>query len=449
MQYPINLGYLASSLIRAGHEVRMLDFNVIPVAELGNTMAEYNPELVGLTAMTSAIGNAGKIIRQIKAISGAQVVIGGVHASALPVETMESIPELDFLVFGEGEVTLVELAEIVERKSSAEGVAGVVYQDGGRIVKNMPRPLIEDLNTLPFPARHLLPMQLYVSHHVSRGFSRSSLRIMELMTSRGCPNKCIFCAGHHNYGNRLRFRDYENIAAEIEECRAKYGITHISIEDDTFTINRNLVVKLCRFLHERRISWNCNTRVNTVDYELLKLMAWSGCKKVVFGVESGSPEMLIKCKKAITVDDAITAVRDAKRAGIRYVECDFLLGCHPDETLEDINQTIALIHKLRPDFLAVAVMAPYPGTEINRIMREKGLLGENPDWSQFSHYGDLNRYERLVNLTSRQLVDLQRKILKDYYSSPRYILSQALQTRTLSEVKFFAKMAWLFLKEFA
>jgi len=448
-QYPINLGYIASVLRQEGHEVRMVDFNTTDRAKLPYFILKHKPALVGLTAMTSSIYNAGSIISEVKEINSKIItVLGGVHASALPLQTMEEIGDLDYLVFGEGERTVVELVRHLINKKDLRAVKGIVFRKNGKIIQNKPRELIENLDEIPFPARDLIPLKLYARQHVTRGFSRKEIKVIEIITTRGCPNKCIFCAGHINYGYRVRFRSYDNIVKEIKECIEKYGATHFSIEDDTFSLNRDLVRKLCDFFKKNNLTWNCNTRVNTVDDDLLRTMAKSGCKKIAFGVESGNPVILKKIKKGITVSQVIKAVRAVKKAGIRYVECDFIIGSHIDETVDDVSDSIKLIYKLMPDFLAISIMCPYPGTEIYKMMVDRQYLDKNPDWSKFSHFGDLKRYRRITHLTPEQMFELQRKILKEYYISPKYIISQLIQIRTLNEIKYFFRMAISFLKEF-
>jgi len=207
------------------------------------------------------------------------------------------------------------------------------------------------------------------------------------------------------------------------------------------------VKKLCNFFKNKKLTWNCNARVNTVNYEILKLMKESGCKKISFGVESGSEKILKLIKKGITIPQVKKAVSDAKKAGIRYVECTFMIGSHPDETMEDIEKTIKLMHELMPDFLAFSVMCPFPGTEVYNMMKKRKLLMNNPDWSQFSLFGNLKRYEKLTNMTSDEMINLQIKVLKDYYKTPKYVLSQLLKIRTLDEIKYFTKMGILYVKE--
>lgn len=448
LQYPLNLGYIAAVLREKGHEVRMVDFNVIDSKKLPLLISGYKPELVGVTAMTPSIHNAKGIISEIKSLDkGIITVLGGVFASALPKTTMEEIEDLDYLIFGEGEITIVELIEHILKKKDLSSVDGLVFRKGKRIVKNKPLELIKNLDTIPFPVRDLVPIGLYAMHHVSRGFSRKEMKIIELMTSRGCPNQCIFCASGVIYGHKVRFRSYENITDEILECIKRDSINHVSILDDTFTINKNLVKRLCGFFNDQNLTWDCFARVDTVNYDLLNLMAKSGCKKVSFGVESGSPEILKKIKKGITPIQVIKAVKDAKKAGIRYIECTFMIGSHIDETVDDVEATSKLIYKLMPDILGVCIMCPYPGTEIYQMMINHNYLDKNPNWSQFSFYGHLNRYKRITHLTSEQMSKLQYDIIKNYYSSPKYVFSQLIQIRTFKEIKYITRMAKVFLRE--
>ena len=449
LQFPLNLGYLASTLRRAGHAVHMLDLNVQDISTLEQTLHELKPSVVGITAMSSSLCNAYRIAAAAKASApGTFVVLGGCHASALPEETIGDCEALDAIVYGEGERTIVELCDALAKGASLEAIHGLVVRRDGKPVRTPPRELIDDLDSIPFPARDLVPMELYARQHVSRGFSRREMRIAELITTRGCPNDCTFCATHINYGHRVRFRSLDNVTAEIQECMKKYGVTHISVEDDTFTLKRELVEGLCAFFAANSLTWNCNARVNTVDYELLKQMRSSGCQKIAFGVESGSPELLKKIKKRITLDQVRQAVRDAKRAGIRYVECDFMIGAHVDETLEDVEMTRTFINELKPDFMALAVMNPYPGTENFRTMIERGLLPAKVDWSQFTHFGNLKRYDRITHMTNEEMCRMQHEMMKSYYGSPSYLVSQIRQVRSLREIRYFMRLGIQYLQAF-
>ncbi len=450
-QIPINLGYIAASLEQEGANVKIVDFcvNDFIESEFIALLREFNPAFVGFTGMTSSMNFVRDIAKLVKQYdSGLLTVLGGVHISAIPKRTMEEIPHVDVGVMSEGEETIKEIYRLKAAGKPLEGIKGTIIRTGEKLEINPMRELIKNVDTIPFPARHLFDVKKYNKSHVSRGFSRKYLNIMELITTRGCPNQCIFCAGHINYGYMLRARSYENVKAEIEELIKNYGTNHISIQDDTFTLNKELVKRLCAYLKEKKLSWDCNARVNTVDFELLKLMKASGCKKISFGVESGSPRILKLIKKGITLEQVRAAFAASKKAGIRYTEGTFILGSHPSETEEEVRQTVDLIFELMPDFASLTIICPFPGTEVYRLMDEQKLLDENLDWSKFTFINNTPPFRRLEHLTAEQLVETQKKFLKTYYSSPRYILSQIIKMRSIGEVRYFINLGKHLVKEF-
>lgn len=446
-QFPINLGFIAAVLRNDGHEIRLLDLNVCDI-DLKKYLADFSPQAVGITAMTPAVMSAGEAAKTVKASDPEIItILGGVHASALPYETMAEFPAIDILVFGEGEETAVELARAIENKKELSGILGIIFRQNGGLVKTAPRALIKNLDSVPFPARDLIDMSLYKKSHVSRGFSRRYLNIAEIMTSRGCPNRCIFCAGHINYGTSLRFRSFESIAAEIKEVMERYGVNHIDIEDDTFTLNRALVEKLCGFFKENKLTWNCNSRVNTVTRELIKKMADCGCQKISFGVESGSPRILGLIKKGITIPQIQQAFAWAKQSGIKYIEGTFILGCHIEETRDDIEMTKNLIWELMPDFAMLSVMCPFPGTEVYDDMKREGLLPEHPNWADFSFFISREKYKRLKYLTHAELNKIQKDFIKQYFISPKYIWSQIKKIKSWSEAGYFINLGMAYFKK--
>lgn len=450
-QIPINLAYIASSLEEEGANAKLVDFCIdrFVKEKFLLLLDSFKPRMVGFTSMTPSVYAVRDISKIIKDHDKTILtVLGGIHVSALPKRTLEELPCIDIGVVGEGEETIKEIYRLMLSNKPIHGVCGTVCRIGRKIKVNPRRALIKDLDSISFPARHLLKVEKYNKSHVSRGFSRKHLRIMEIITSRGCPNQCIFCAGHINYGRSLRFRSYENIASEVESLIKNYKINHVSIEDDTFTINRKLAIRLCYYFKKKGITWNCNSRVNTVDLELLKLMKKSGCRKVSFGVESGSPAILRLIKKNITLEQVRNAFRWAKKAGIRYIEGTFILGSHIDETLEDIEKTKRMIFELMPDFLMLSIMCPFPGTEIYSMMNEKGLLDEDNDWSRYAFLTGWAPYRRLNHLTAAQLSKIQKDILKEYYSSPRYIFNQVRKIRSMGELSYFLNLGLNFISMF-
>lgn len=449
VQYPINLGIIAAVLIKAGHEVKMFDFNVEKTKDFWLFLKDFNPEIIGFSSVTPTIYHVKELAKRIKEENKKAItILGGIHASALPEQTMQEIPDIDYLIYGEGELTIVELLDKLNKKEDLLGVMGLVVREGKEIIKNPPRPLIEDLDSLPYPNRDLVDIKKYKKSHVVRGFSRRDMNIAEIIINRGCIGNCIFCASHINYGRRIRFRSYENVIGEINELIEKYNIRYLDIEDDTFTIKKDIVLKLCAFLKEKKLLWGCCARVDTVDPELLKVMADSGCKSILYGVEVGSNKAMKEIKKGITIERVKQAVKESKAAGVRYIETDFMIASWINESEQDIKETEQLIHEIKPDFISLCVACAYPGTELFSQMKSCGYLDENPDWSQFTVFGKFNRNKGIANLTSEQMIKAQSRILKGYYLNPKYMLRQIKQIRSFSEVKYFVRMGFSFLKEF-
>lgn len=255
-QLPINLGYIAASLEQEGANVKIIDYCVekFDKERFLNVLIKFNPSIVGFTSFTPSIYSVKDISKRVKEYDEKILtLIGGIHISALPIKTLEELPSIDVGIIGEGEETIKELFKNFISKKKLSNILGTVCRLKDKIKLNSKRPLIQNLDDIPFPSRHLFDIKNYSKTHVSRGFSRKHLRIMEILTSRGCPNQCIFCAGHINYGHTLRFRSYENVISEIDMLIRDYNINHITIEDDTFTINKELVNKLCNYFKEKKI----------------------------------------------------------------------------------------------------------------------------------------------------------------------------------------------------
>ena len=349
-------------------------------------------------------------------------------------------------MIGEGEFTMLELCEHIKNKTPIYGIDGIAYRTKNGIKIEEPRSLISDLDSLPFPKRDLIDQSLYTKAHCKRGISRKFLRVSELIISRGCPYHCIFCASHLTYGSIVRFRTRENILKEIDLCIEKYGTNHFSILDDTFTLKKDLVHQLCRAFKQRGVSWDCDTRVNCVSQDMLQEMANSGCQKVSFGVESGSPRILKLIKKNITIEQVKLAFKWAHKSGIKYVEGTFMIGAHPNETIQDINLTINLIQEIIPDIIMLAIAAPFPGTELYEIMRIKNYFIEKNDWKSYAFFGEKPSW-RTKYFSPEELMSLQSKILRKFYLRPSYILQRIKKMKKLDEFKYWVKMALDFLQK--
>lgn len=293
-QLELGLLYLASFLESNGIDISLLDMSLYndPEKQLIDILQKRNFDFIGLTSYTNTINSANKIAGIVKKFSRSKIVIGGAHASALPEETLETFRNFDYLVFGEGEETFAELV----LKNNISDIKGLAWRDDGRIIKNSIRESIEDLDKLPFPARHLLNFDKYIP-------SISNYRQLPstgILSSRGCPFQCTYCS---RTGTRLpkqvRFRSIENIIKEIEFCIENYKIYDFRFYDDTFVIPKSRLMKLCQELISRKIkiTWSCYSRVDTIDEEMLRMMRKTGCYHIKYGIEFGTQKWLTRTKK--------------------------------------------------------------------------------------------------------------------------------------------------------
>ena len=462
-QPPINLCYIASYIMKYGNEVEIWDYSVEKFSEeaFKDRLKKSSPHIVGISSMTPSIYNAARFARLSKEVSpGILTILGGPHGSVLPKDTLEEFSDFDCLAVGEGEYIMRDLCKTLEdslkndidrlslydRFSNIRGLAYRVKKENSReeIKVNPLMPLIQDLDNIPFPARDLLNFKNYIRTHAIRGISRKFARPVELYTGRGCPNQCTFCAGHVYYGNRVRLRSVENILAEAEECKAKYGANHFSVQDDTFNLIPERVIKIAEGFKALGATWDCNCRVTNVSEKMLKTMADCGCLRISFGVESGSQRILGLIKKNITKEQIIRVFDLAHKARFKYVEGTFIVGNHPSETMPEIKETIDIIKRTNPDFITVSIITPYPGTDMYNMMKEKGYI-ERDDWSRFVLFGKTPSWHT-DNFTAKDLVILQRKILSSFYLRPKYIYSRLTKIKNLSELKYWLETGSGFLK---
>ena len=444
---PLNLAYIASYLIGKKNNVRIVDYQIEPFAEekLLTVIKEFNPEVVGFSCTSPTVKNGSKICSIIKNYDkNITSVVGGPHVSGLPVRTMEEFPAFDFGVFGEGEITFYELCSRLHDKTDPRHVKGIVYRENGNIVQTAERELIDDIDILPFPARHLIDYDSVQAGQSVRGFS-NKLYATEIFTSRGCPYACSFCAIQTTFGRSVRFRNLDCVEEEIREFQKRYNFNHLIIADDTFSLDPKRAEKLCEIIGRSGFrSWNCDTRVNTVNKELLKAMKDSGCIKVAYGVESGSPRIIDCIGKKITNEQVTNAVRWAKEAGIKHIEGNFMIGADPSETAEELDMTRKLIMNLPWTIVSVTVIAPYPGTPVYKKMKDNNQIFSE-EWENFVTFGKIPTW-RTDNFSAEDLVRLQKKIAADFYLNSRYIWRQLKTIKSLAEFKYYLTSGISYLK---
>jgi len=437
-QQPINLAYLAAAVVKVGFTAEIWDYSIEQFAENSfvSRIKWSEPFAIGIHCKTFNIsqGNylAGIVKKHFQEIT---TMVGGPHSSALPVETLKEFMSFDIVVVGEGESTIADLCDSISTGGGLENVKGIAFLCGKESVLTEKRELVKDLDEIDYPARYLLKKNLCSRQHPTRGISPSNHNVTEIFTSRGCPGKCIFCAVNIAYGKCVRLRTVDNVQGEVSECISRYGYDHIVIQDDTFTLNKARVSGILDGFRRLGLrSWSCDSRVDTVDKEMLKEMASSGCKKISFGVESGSDRMLKLIKKNITVEQVMLVVEWAKNANIGIVECTFIIGSHPDETYEDLRDTWRLIKKISPDMIAVSVIVPYPGTEVFKLMEERGYIN-NKNWDDFQMIGTKPGWHT-ANFSSNELIRLQRKFINQYYFSPGNLIKKIASIKSAEEARY-------------
>jgi radical SAM superfamily enzyme YgiQ (UPF0313 family) len=439
---PLGLMYLAAYLEKySNHQVNILDCQVLRynLEKLKEEITKIKPDVVGITAMTFTLLDVIKAVKAIKEIDpNIKVILGGPHVHIYPEETL-NINGVDYVVIGEGEIPLKNLLDNINNPDYLKQIQGVVFKNQEQIINNGCVAPIQDLNSLPFPARHLTPYKKYSSSLGKR------FPVTTMFTSRGCPFKCLFCDRPH-LGKSFRARSAMNVVDEMEECQ-KLGIKEIFIYDDTFGVDRQRVLDICSEVKKRNldITWDIRTRVNTVDEEVLQALKNAGCQRIHYGVEAGTPKILAVLRKGITLELALKAFNLTREIGIQTLGY-FMIGS-PTETKEDILQTIKFVKKLKPDFAHFTITTPYPATDLYRLGLQNGVLPYDY-WQTFAK-NPTEDFKPMIweeNLSRDELVALLKKAYRSFYFRPSYIIQRLIKLTSWQEFKSKAKAALSLLK---
>ena len=384
---PLGVSYVAAAFEAAGCRVKIIDYIVSRYTpeKLRAELDAFGPDIVGGTSVTMNFPVAADIMQTAKRHRpSALTVMGGPHVSFDADRTLETYPEIDLLVLGEGERTIMELVPLLEDRSRWRGIKGLAFRQDGEVVMTGPRELIDDLDSIPLPARHLLPL----SRYRALGFPVS------VITSRGCPNACIFCQGRRMVGRKVRYRKVECVMDEIEQILS-YGISRINVADDLFTSNRARVREVCGQIRRRGLDfrWSAFARVNTVDREILEMMRDAGCDGISFGIESGNPEMLRRVRKGITLEQAQKAVDLCREVGI-FAHASFMVGL-PGESPESLADTRAFAQNLGIAY-GYHFLAPFPGTDVREKIGEYDLEILTDDWARYDANSAIVRTSKLT-----------------------------------------------------
>ncbi|MDI6703308.1 MAG: radical SAM protein [bacterium] len=421
--FPTGLGIIAQVLIDQGHNVRVLDINGNRWRreEVERRIKNASYDIAGIGGLITVYNYTKWLIPILKKRNPkAPVIIGGSVGSSIP-ELILKKTEADIVVIGEGEETIKELITTLEAGGDLKDVNGIWFRDDGRISKTAPREPIKDLDRIPFPCFDLFPMEVYLKNPVV-GIGRD----IDLITSRGCPHRCIYC--YQIFGRTYRYHSVEYMIELIKLLKKRYRIDFVSFQEDCFVVNKERVYRFCEELLRQRlkIKWSCTGRVNLVTEDMLKKMKQAGCVSVSYGIESGSQEILDRMKKGVKVEQAYRAIRLTRKIGLR-APTSFMLGT-PGETKETIQETIDFCKSLNLPLQSIMFTTPYPGTPLYEEIKENGLIKDEEGF--IMGLGDALRFTiNLTNFSDQELIHFQRSMVEEVmesYNKPNF-LKEAFQ----------------------
>ena len=419
VKYPLSLGYLSGAVLKwTDWEVQTYnaDFNPRKAAtmsygyligegfarylrtlndadadiwgEIRQAIADFNPDVVGITAKTQNFTSATMVARIAKSLNPDTLVItGGPHAT-LSTENALTCTDIDIAVRGEGEMTLVELLKARGGGASLDDIAGIAYRQDGRLAFTPPRVNMPDLDELPFPAE--------AAPQVLRDYEQYPVEAFQyIFATRGCPYSCTFCESKAIWTQKTRWRSPENVVREIKALRER-GLNYVYFDDDTFGIQNRYIKELCNLMEAELpgLRWGCEMTVAISKEESLEYMRRAGCILVMMGVESGNNEMLRKVKKAQTIEKAYSAVQLYRDKGIE-IQTFFMIG-FPEETEETLQDTLTAIKNIAADYIILSVFTPYPGSQLFQVCKELGVVDDDFDVTYYNHQSPQNCFTAYI-----------------------------------------------------
>jgi len=421
---PLGLAYIAGYLESLNIPVRILDSQAegMSIDDVVTAISSANEKLIGITMLTPAFGVVKALCRQIRMYCPDRtIVLGGTHCTVLPERTLKEIPEADIVCIGEGEITFSEIAQLKDI-SLLSGVKGICFRSDNTLIKTDERQPVQYLDQIPPPARHMLPMGKY---HLTASRVSGSGYCPTILVARGCPFSCTFCS--RTFGRTFRTHSISRILSEIQSLIDTYQISQLNIEADTLTVNKKFIKTLCIGLIEsgisRRIRWTCESRVDTVDEELLELMHNAGCWQISYGVETGSQRLLDSINKSVSLKQIEQIFQITKRVGIS-IRGFFMLGL-PGETPEESQATINFAKRLNPLWAQFTVTVPYPGTKMFEYLDQQGKI-RTYNWEKYNTWSGWQGSEEIPFVpdgrTVEELRNLQKRALREFYLRPLVVL---------------------------
>jgi len=423
---PLGLAYVAAALEKAGFQVEILDnFHLKkPIDYVKLEIKRLAPEIVGVTCSSVTYQRCIETAKAVKEVlPSCKVVVGGPHPSYTP-DSMLKHPEIDYVVLGEGERAMVELATNItkcEDNSAITKILGIAYRYEGKTIKN-PLRFIRDLDQIPYPARHLLPMHIY-----DRTLPYLGARPVDTMNViRGCPYNCTYCETKKLWGPTCRAFSPPRVVEEIDHLVQHYGSKGIYFVGDNFTIQKRRTVEICNLIKKYKldIEWVCDTRVDLISRELLREMKDAGCRTIWFGVESGSPPILKKLNKNITLQQVVQAFRLSKEEGIQ-IACSFMLGI-PGETVNDMKATFRFAENLDPDWCQFNIFIAVPGSGLYEEVMQGGL---------YDRVEDFVAYVKTKDFDYESTLAIQKRFQMSFNRSPKRMLRKIRRQGFLSVLR--------------
>lgn len=424
---PLGLAYIAAVLENRGDKVEIIDGSVEPITieDIAAIIKQKKPDVVGISVQTPTYHRALQCAKIIKeADPNIITIFGGPHPTALPSETAKE-KDIDIVVYGEGERTIVDLMNALETDNDLSKVKGIFYKRNDKVEAGPPRERIENLDGIPFPARHLLKLHLYKpsSMHYKK------LPAFPVVCGRGCKHRCTFCDCAKVFGHHVTLRSSENVMAEIVYLVDKYKVKEILFWDDTFTYSREFVLKLCDMIKPLNLAWSAWSRVDKVDKELLEHMAGAGCWNISFGIESGNQKVLNTIKKGIKLEHARNAVKWCHECGIE-ARTTWILGL-PNDGWESMMETVNFASEIDADYAQFQLLTIYPNTELWDTWSQYGKL-LTQDWSKYTIWAPVFTPH---GLTQEDLTRANWTAYKRFYLRPKYWLNRIKKIKNITDIK--------------
>lgn len=446
IERPLGIAYLASMLLKAGFDVELLDpiADNLSEAEFEDILRQKEFDVCGISTVSNAFYLAEAAAKIAKKVNPkCLVVMGGPHVISMQrINRLDTIFEggcIDFAISGEGEITLVELANALNTgKKDFSKIAGLVWKHDEKPVINKPRADIENLDELPFPAFELLKSKGY--RRTPASFKREP--VYPIMVGRGCPYDCVFC--NKIFGRRVRFRSVDNVIKELIHLKNDLGAKEIRFWDETLTLDKKYIMELCKKMISLRLnlSWTCYGHVNTFDEEAFRWMKKAGCWEIDFGVEGGTDKVLKEINKGITVEQVRRDIKIVKKAGME-ARCFFILGLPGDDEYS-VKETINLAVSSNPDYAMFYLLQVYPGTRLWDIEAGKGKIGEKM-LETYLKKGEIVFYDN-SDISREKLTQYLKIAYTKFYKRPSYILDRLMKIRSFGDIKRYAKAGKVMLK---